>query len=176
MCQSVCFRLKGHFKDNKTDYLKMTPHIKIRKRFAFTGQKKQLDTLSHNYDKRSRNYEIKETSVNPLSLAMMTLSQLICYYYQSITGQNIQTNNHSHYLLCHRAALLSISTLRRHLKSLGLFRQKAQSDVLDVALFLQEQLNQHRMLHGYKFMHLKCFHMLPYRCGTFSRYYEIRIS
>lgn len=37
---------------------------------------------------------------------------------------------------------ISMSTPRRHLKSLGLFRWKAQSDVLDVALFLQEQLNQ----------------------------------
>ena len=51
---------------------------------------------------------------------------------------------------------MSMSTLRRHLKSLGLFRRKAQSDVLQVALFLQEQLNQYGMPHGYKFMHLKC--------------------
>ena len=49
-----------------------------------------------------------------------------------------------------------MSTLLRQLKSLGLFRRKAQSDVLQVALFLQEQLNQYGMLHGYKCMHLKC--------------------
>ena len=41
---------------------------------------------------------------------------------------------------------ISMSTLRRHLKSLGLFRRKAQSDLLQVALFLQEQLNQYGML------------------------------
>ena len=41
-------------------------------------------------------------------------------------------------------------------KSLGLLRRKAQSDLLQVALFLQEQLNQYGMLHGYKLMHLKC--------------------
>lgn len=51
---------------------------------------------------------------------------------------------------------ISMSSLCRHLKSLGLFRRRAQSDVLDVTLFLQEQLNQHGMLHGYKFMHSKC--------------------
>lgn len=34
--------------------------------------------------------------------------------------------------------------------------RKAQSDVLDVALFLQGQLNQHGMVHGYKLKHLKC--------------------
>lgn len=39
---------------------------------------------------------------------------------------------------------ISMSTLRRHLKSLGLFRRKAQSDVPE------------QMLHGYKFMHLTC--------------------
>ena len=41
-------------------------------------------------------------------------------------------------------------------KSLGLLRRKAESDLLQVALFLQEQLNQYGMLHGYKLMHLKC--------------------
>ena len=51
---------------------------------------------------------------------------------------------------------ISTSTLRRHLNSLGLFRRKAQSDLLQVALFLQEQFNQYGMLHGYKLMHLKC--------------------
>ena len=49
-----------------------------------------------------------------------------------------------------------MSTLRRHLKSLGLLRRKTQSDLLQVALFLQEQFNQYGMLHGYKLMHLKC--------------------
>lgn len=51
---------------------------------------------------------------------------------------------------------IRMSSPCRHLKSLGLFRRRAQSDVLDVTLFLQEQLNQHGMLHGYKFMHSKC--------------------
>lgn len=52
--------------------------------------------------------------------------------------------------------IISMSTLRRYLKYLGLFRRKAHSDLLEVALFLQEQLNQYGMLHGYKIMHLKC--------------------
>ena len=51
---------------------------------------------------------------------------------------------------------ISMSTLRRRLKLLGLFRRKAQSDLREVAPFLQEQLNQYGMLHGYRFMHLKC--------------------
>jgi arginine repressor len=56
---------------------------------------------------------------------------------------------------------ISMSTLRRHLKSLGLFRRKAQSDLLQVALFLQEQLNQYGMLHGYKLMNLKYNYTAP---------------
>ena len=56
---------------------------------------------------------------------------------------------------------ISVSTLHRHLKSL--FRRKAQSDVPDVALFLQEELNQHRMLHGYN-----AFEMHPVWFGSDS--------
>ena len=51
---------------------------------------------------------------------------------------------------------ISMSTLQRRLKLFGLHRRKAQSDLLEIALFLQEQLNQYGMLHGYRFMHLKC--------------------
>ena len=51
---------------------------------------------------------------------------------------------------------ISWSSLRRHLmRSLRLFRQKDHSDLLDIAVFLQDQLNQYGMLHGYKMMHLK---------------------
>lgn len=41
---------------------------------------------------------------------------------------------------------VSMSTLCRHLKSLGSIRQKAQYDLLEVSV------------HGFKFMHLKCIH------------------
>ncbi|KAF7646069.1 hypothetical protein LDENG_00194140 [Lucifuga dentata] len=50
--------------------------------------------------------------------------------------------------------IISLSTFHRHLKSL--FRRKAHSDLLDVAVFLQDQLSQYGMLHGYKMMYLKC--------------------
>lgn len=42
---------------------------------------------------------------------------------------------------------ISTSTLRRHLKSLGLLRLKVQSDLLEVTLFLLEQLNRHLIGH-----------------------------
>ncbi len=38
---------------------------------------------------------------------------------------------------------ISMSTLRRHLMWLVLFRWKTESDLLGVAVFLQEQLNQY---------------------------------
>lgn len=45
------------------------------------------------------------------------------------------------------AFVFIVSTLCRHLQQLGLFRRKAQCDVLNV---LQEQVNLYGMLHGYK--------------------------
>ncbi len=53
---------------------------------------------------------------------------------------------------------ISLSTLRRHLRTLRLFRRKVHSDLLDIAMFLQDQLDIYGMLHGYKMMHLKCIH------------------
>lgn len=37
-----------------------------------------------------------------------------------------------------------------------MFRRKAHSDVLEVAMFLQDQLYRYGMFHGHKIMHLKC--------------------
>ncbi|KAK0151963.1 hypothetical protein N1851_006662 [Merluccius polli] len=51
---------------------------------------------------------------------------------------------------------MSLSTFRRRLNMLGLFRRKAQSDLLELALFLQQQLDRYGILHGYRFMHLQC--------------------
>ena len=52
--------------------------------------------------------------------------------------------------------ITSMRTLRRHLKWMKLCRCKNQSDLLEVAFFLMEQLEGHRRLHGYKLQHLKC--------------------
>lgn len=51
---------------------------------------------------------------------------------------------------------LSLCTLRRVLKSMGLYRRKNQSDLLEVASFLVDQLQGHRRLNGYKLHHLNC--------------------
>ncbi len=47
-------------------------------------------------------------------------------------------------------------TLRRHLKRLRLYRRKNQTDLLEVALFLMNELGRYGKLHGYKLLHLKC--------------------
>lgn len=52
--------------------------------------------------------------------------------------------------------IISISTLKRKLKSAGLFRRKRHSDILDVASYILDQLNGSGALHGYRWMHLKC--------------------
>lgn len=46
-------------------------------------------------------------------------------------------------------------TLKRILQRLGLFRRKNYSDIVDVSLFLLEQIQTSGRQHGYKMMHLK---------------------
>ena len=81
----------------------------------------------------------------------MDASHFICFY-------SLLRIRHWEILTCLRkdGIRISIPTLRRRLKMMGLFRRKAQSSLLDVVLFLVEGLDQYGMLHGYRFMHLKC--------------------
>ena len=74
---------------------------------------------SRNYEKRSRNYEIRQIKgkrVNPL-VGMMALSQLICYYY--LLG--LRHWEILMFLQNEDGISISLSTLRRHLKSLVFF-------------------------------------------------------
>ena len=60
-------------------------------------------------------------------------------------------------LLAHsQRVVLSASTLKRKMKSLGLFRRKNHSDLLEVALYILKQQETSGALHGYRWMHLKC--------------------
>ncbi|XP_070410032.1 uncharacterized protein [Nothobranchius furzeri] len=51
---------------------------------------------------------------------------------------------------------ISMRTLRRNLKRMGLYRRKNDSDPLEVAAFLIDQLQGYGRLHGYKLHHLNC--------------------
>ena len=97
--------------------------------------------------------------------AIMDVSRGICFYF--LLGMR-----HWEILAFLRmdGIVISMSTLRRRLKLLGLYRRKAQSDLLEVALFVQEQLNEYGMLHGYKFMHLKCI-----QAGLVVSQYTVRV-
>jgi hypothetical protein len=53
--------------------------------------------------------------------------------------------------------IISISTLKRKLKSLKLFRtRKNHPDLLNIACFILTRLETSEALHGYRWMHLKC--------------------
>lgn len=52
--------------------------------------------------------------------------------------------------------IISMRTLHWHLKHLRLYRWKNQTDLLEVALFLMNELDRYGKLHGYKLLHLKC--------------------
>lgn len=57
---------------------------------------------------------------------------------------------------CSENIVMSISTLKRKLKSLGLFRRKHHSNLLEVAQYIMSEMETTGVLHGYRWMHLKC--------------------
>ena len=61
-------------------------------------------------------------------------------------------------LLANHDILMSKRTLHRRLRELSLFRRKGHTDILDVACFIEEELQKSGQLHGYRWMHLKCIH------------------
>jgi len=54
--------------------------------------------------------------------------------------------------------VISMSTLKRTLKQNALFRRKMHSDILDVALFIDNILHSKGKEHGYRWLHLQCRH------------------
>lgn len=59
--------------------------------------------------------------------------------------------------LAHRHRIVICKrTLKRILRRLGLFRRKFQSEILEIAVFLEQQVARSGQLHGYRWMHLKC--------------------
>lgn len=55
--------------------------------------------------------------------------------------------------------VLSIRSLKRITKKMGLHRRKYKSDILQVALFVFEECEMHGQMHGYRWMHLMCHEM-----------------
>lgn len=51
---------------------------------------------------------------------------------------------------------ISERTLKRKLRNLNLYRRKYFSNIIEVCGFIEDTLQTHGQLHGYKWMHLKC--------------------
>lgn len=51
---------------------------------------------------------------------------------------------------------ISVRHLKRILRKENLFRRKNQSNVLDVAAYIDSEIQMSGSLHGYRWMHLKC--------------------
>lgn len=60
------------------------------------------------------------------------------------------------FLAKHDGIVISMRTLKRVLKRLGLYRRLHFSNIVDVALFLTDEIHKSGKLFGYRMMHLKC--------------------
>ena len=80
------------------------------------------------------------------------LNELVCLYFKL----GLKHSEILESLSLINGVVISMRTLRRILKSSGLYRRKHYSDLLDVALYLLELLKNSNCMHGYKLMHLKC--------------------
>lgn len=80
------------------------------------------------------------------------MDQLITFYF-SLGFQQIEIRA---CLASNHGIHLSSRTLKRKLNTLNLFRKKNFSDVYQVAAFIENEVQSHGKLHGYRWMHLKC--------------------
>ena len=53
---------------------------------------------------------------------------------------------------------ISMSTLKRILRSKNLYRRKKYADILEVATFIESKINSTGSQHGHRWMHLQCRH------------------
>lgn len=59
-------------------------------------------------------------------------------------------------LAINQRIIISLRTLKRRLSEMRLFRRKYPSDILNVALYITEQLQKSGNQNGYRWMHRKC--------------------
>ena len=68
----------------------------------------------------------------------------------------LSQNEMQQFLAIQHRVCISSSTLKRRLKNLKLFKRKLYSDIIDVAVFIQQEVSSSGKSHGYRWMHLKC--------------------
>ena len=52
--------------------------------------------------------------------------------------------------------IISIRTLKRLTKKYALYRRKEQTDIVEVALFIIQELQSHSQMYGFRWMHARC--------------------
>ena len=82
------------------------------------------------------------------------MDKLIKHYF----GMGLSNGEIRACLLLQHRLTVSDRTIKRRLSNLRLFRRKHYSDELNIATFIQKQLEGAGCMHGYKWMHLKCLH------------------
>lgn len=61
-------------------------------------------------------------------------------------------------LAVNHRVVISLRTLKRSLSRQNLFRRKHYTDLIELALFIYDQLRGSGCMHGYRWMHQKCLH------------------
>ncbi|KAJ8317348.1 hypothetical protein KUTeg_005252 [Tegillarca granosa] len=74
----------------------------------------------------------------------------VCHYLGFSQRETLEVLSHNY------GIFLSQRQLRRILRQLNLYRRIRRTDILNVAEFISDRLNESGMCHGYRFMHLKC--------------------
>lgn len=83
---------------------------------------------------------------------MATFKTEIQLYFDLGLTQKEMLSMLAHY----QQVIISDRHLRRILRKLRLYRRKHYTDILEVALFIEDQLSNAGQLHGYRWMHMKC--------------------
>ena len=82
----------------------------------------------------------------------MDIDELVHKYFQL----GLQNKEILHCLAHLHGHVISERSLKRKTKKLGLFRRKHMTDLLDVALYIANECEEHSQTQGYRWMHDKC--------------------
>ena len=109
-----------------------------------------VEKISRNIDLLTRNFDFTIPFIPP-TRTMVTFVKTIRLYFSLGLKHNEVLSCLAHI----RGIVISLRTVRRHLKSFGLCRRKNSSDPLNVALFFTKEVSAGRT-HGYKLHHFCC--------------------
>ncbi|KAJ8319832.1 hypothetical protein KUTeg_001419 [Tegillarca granosa] len=104
-------------------------------------------TVCYSYRREKSKFIKNKPQMNPNEQAA-TISTYLSFGipYEEILGLLAQKHD----------VFISMKTLKRRLASYGLYRRKNFTDIIIVAMFIQEQVQLSGCLHGYRWMYNKC--------------------